>query len=581
MDLILLKLSFIVQIKVGKKGKEITGKDFIKKITPTYSENNPQKVVKYTYTIKNSYLNKKTKIFYVEVIDKNGSDCSLKTYFRIMASKKRYKPDYAPRIKNFSLDGSKLTFIAKDMAGTKTLKLYDLNGSSPSKVVYQNTKILAKGGENVNVKLNKFTQKDGKYKIKIVSVDNASAKLKATRVINFAVETKAVETNIIENNENVQGTSIILHGGLEKDDKKKDTYYLMIDNVHYDFADIEAEIISSDGIKAKDLFWKIENESRRQKQLRKIAVFKSNNDLSVSGKNKVRVNGIGFDETGKTKITVYVKGEAKAICYLKVITSSKNNYPSEGDVRQKDQFSSAIFYLTKDRKSWGKNYVEAYINNAAKIISDEKNDSKFHDEARKKYIYGHIQNGLVIKYNESLNQMTVKSNSIHRQADGVQSGEFKEIKKTKKQGELSANNYLILFTSKNQWMYLLKKEKNDENKRWNQDTNRWVLVNSGISSAGNWRDHFEQYCTYKFNSQYGASMRYQLGESYVKNGTNMGKGIGTCNHLIHSCHINVYNVYGRPTSHGCVHAGTYSDKNAKLYYQIMEEASVCTRFVMF
>ena len=29
--------------------------------------------------------------------------------------------------------------------------------------------------------------------------------------------------------------------------------------------------------------------------------------------------------------------------------------------------------------------------------------------------------------------MTVKSNSIHRQADGVQSGEFKEIKKTKKQ----------------------------------------------------------------------------------------------------------------------------------------------------
>ena len=383
MDLILLKLSFIVQIKVGKKGEEITSKDFIKKITPTYSENNPEKVVKYTYTIKNSYLNKKTKIFYVEVIDKNGSDCSLKTYFRIMASKKRYKPDYAPRIKNFSLDGSKLTFIAKDMAGTKTLKLYDLNGSSPSKVVYQNTKILAKGGENVNVKLNKFTQKDGKYKIKIVSVDNASAKLKATRVINFAVETKAVETNIIENNDNIQGTSIILHGGLEKDDKKKDTYYLMIDNVHYNFADIEAEIISSDGIKEKDLTWKIENESRSQKQLRKIAVFKSNNDLSVSGKNKVRVNGIGFDETGKTTITVYVKGEVKAKCYLKVLTSSKNYYPSERDVRQKDEFSSTIFYLTKDRKSWGKNYVEAYINNAAKIISDEKNDSKFHDEARK------------------------------------------------------------------------------------------------------------------------------------------------------------------------------------------------------
>ena len=250
------KIKFYSVNKSGKKDKEITNnKDFIKKITPIYDEKNKEKIVKYTYTIKNKYLNKKTKIFYVEVIDKNNSDCSLKSFFRIIATKKGYKVDYAPRLRDFTTDGKKLKFSVIDLAGTKTLKVYDLNGANPSKEIYKNSKVLAKGGAKVSLGLNKFTLKDEKYKLKIVAIDNASAKMKAVRVINIAPSDKDNEKEIEKPVENKTGEEILL-----------DREILMIDNKHYNFADLKVIIGNDSDYSKNDITWTVGD--------RKVAVLK-------------------------------------------------------------------------------------------------------------------------------------------------------------------------------------------------------------------------------------------------------------------------------------------------------------------
>ena len=562
MDWILLKLSFIVQIKVGKKGKEITSKDFIKKLTPTYSENNPQKVVKYTYTIKNSYLNKKTKIFYVEVIDKNGSDCSLKTYFRIIASKKRYKPDYSPRIRSFSSDGTKLSFIARDMAGIKTLKLYDLNGSSPSKVVYQNSKTLAKGGAKVNVKLNKFTEKDGKYKIKIVSVDNASAKLKATRVINFAVKTKAVEKEVVKE-ENLSKEAISI-----------DREILMIDNKHYNFADLEVKLGKDTIYTKNDITWTVNNK--------KVAILKKNGKKAqtIKGYLKMKVYGVGF---GDTTVTASLPNGAKATCKIKVIISSREKAPS-GDMVAQDvaeweggpfavtyHTAEHPYYIRQKSVSWGNKYVEAYINNAAKLVKDYQ-DSTFKSEAKKRTIYTYKQSDLKIYYSKNKERITkVTAGHAHKQTDGLRCGIFKEIVLTKKKGELSPNGYLFFFTAKNQWEYLLKLEK--PNEKWNEETNRWILIDSKKSSAGAYRDRFEDYCNEMYCNNNDNC--YLLSMRWTGKGT---KGDNSCGSVIHNDFFAGTKYHGIPSSHGCIHLGTYKDR---IYYNLFVKAGLGTRCIVY
>ena len=555
------KIKFYSVNKSGKKDKEITNnKDFIKKITPIYDEKNKEKIVKYTYTIKNKYLNKKTKIFYVEVIDKNNSDCSLKSFFRIIATKKGYKVDYAPRLRDFTTDGKKLKFSVIDLAGTKTLKVYDLNGANPSKEIYKNSKVLAKGGAKVSLGLNKFTLKDEKYKLKIVAIDNASAKMKAVRVINIAPSDKDNEKEIEKPVENKTGEEILL-----------DREILMIDNKHYNFADLKVIIGNDSDYSKNDITWTVGD--------RKVAVLKSNGKKAnkITGVSKLKIYGVGF---GDTLVTASLPNGAKATCKVKVIISSREKAPS-GDMAAKDvseweggpyevtyHTAEHPYYIRQKSVSWGNEYVEAYINNAAKLVK-EYQDSIFKSEAKMGTIYTYKQSDLKIYYSKSKELITKVSGKYYSQSDRSKYTSFKENSLIKKKGELSPNGYVFFFSAKNQWEYLLKLE--NPNEKWNEKSNPYKLIASKKASAGLNRDHFATYCTAMYMTEQGElSMRY----------TGSGRRYdNSCGHLLHWDFFAGDSRYqGAPSSHGCIHLGTYKDK---IYYKTMVEAGLGTRMIMF
>ncbi len=181
--------------KDGKIGKKITDKIFIKKIDKHYGTNNKSILVDVIYTISNKYLNKKTNEFYVTVSDKSNSPCKLEAFFRIKSNGNRYVADTAPRVQNWKYNKGNCSFVVQDWVGINYVKLYDMYGSNPSNIVLEK-KNLPKGNNNVQLPLNNFTVKNGKYCIKIITQDNNKTnKQLATRVVKFQVSNAKISLN--------------------------------------------------------------------------------------------------------------------------------------------------------------------------------------------------------------------------------------------------------------------------------------------------------------------------------------------------------------------------------------------------
>ena len=202
------KINFY-KAKNGSKGEKITDKNFIKKIEPTYTSNK-KTIFKYTYTISNKYLNKRTNYFYVSVVDEFNSNCTLNTFFGIRSDGKKYIAENAPVVSDWKINNDKVSFIAKDWNGIKYVRLYDLNSQNPTKVVFQKTN-LAKGSSTITFSLKDFSPNMDKYNIKIVTQDiNKTNVQTAIRVISFKVDTISKELNITNIDTGVQGDCVLL-----------------------------------------------------------------------------------------------------------------------------------------------------------------------------------------------------------------------------------------------------------------------------------------------------------------------------------------------------------------------------------
>lgn len=185
----------------GKKGDIITSNKVIK-VKEQLPENGTKKS-KITYSISKKYLNKKTKEFFVDVIDKNNSDSILNAYFRIIYSSKskKYIADYAPRINDWTTDNTNVSFTTTDNAGIDFVKIYDLYSPNPSKNILTGLKFpLKKGTSTIKLKVANLTpNKDGKYKLKVIVQDNnKTLKQKATRIVNFSLTKKTKPANVVD-----------------------------------------------------------------------------------------------------------------------------------------------------------------------------------------------------------------------------------------------------------------------------------------------------------------------------------------------------------------------------------------------
>lgn len=174
--------------KVTSDGKktEISNNDKIitKKET---SESDNSKT--YIYTLSNEFLNKETTRFYISLEDNSGE--FLKSYFRIMNNGKEYSVDYAPRILSWKTDGKKVSFTARDLAGTVKLVLYDMNNNGKVVVTKNNLK---KGNATVTFNISKFKAKDGIYRIQIYAKDKVNGQ-PARREVCFKLPEKKENTS--------------------------------------------------------------------------------------------------------------------------------------------------------------------------------------------------------------------------------------------------------------------------------------------------------------------------------------------------------------------------------------------------
>ena len=152
------------------------------------------------YIMSNEFLNKKTHRFYIELFDNTGN--YIKSYFRIISNGKGYGVDYAPRIIDWGMDNKKAYFYSRDLAGTKELRLYDMNNNE-KKITTKNN--LAKGSAKVKFNISSFKEINGMYRIKIYAIDKKNGQA-AIREISFSL--KEGENNYSNQNNNTEKSVI-------------------------------------------------------------------------------------------------------------------------------------------------------------------------------------------------------------------------------------------------------------------------------------------------------------------------------------------------------------------------------------
>ena len=273
---------------------------------------------------------------------------------------------------------------------------------------------------------------------------------------------------------------------------------LMLTLTHYNFADLKATVTPKNA--------KVRFESKKES----IATVSSK-------KGKVRAKGYG---TTKIIATATYKGKtAKATCNIRVIGPSTLKTSDSGPyVNTRENGSPKTYYIRNYESSkdlevtkwsnkrteaqhWSNEEVESYINNAAYLIKTYPN--KFDESKEQKFYIRGATSG-----------RTVPST-------------VKQYVKPKNEIVVNGGKYILLFTTKNQCLYLLKRNNDGV----------WKLEERVVASAG-----------YYWGPKYS---------NYLVSGHNIGyyafehKGPGTTDTRPTNA-VHTGTTYGRPASGGCI-----------------------------
>ena len=315
-----------------------------------------------------------------------------------------------------------------------------------------------------------------------------------------------------------------------------DQTIMMVDVKHFNIADLTASLSTDETRwKPSDIVWTTGDSD--------IALFwdyKDNLLTEISGE-RATVQGMAY---GETTITASLPNGKSATCNFKVMTSCLDS-----SVGSAYHWVTTTFYLVED--SWGTEYVEAYVNNADRMVKSHANYANFEDDYPARTVYGYWQSDLSISWPDGNSKFSVSGHRHHwNKAKGNWFDD--ETVLVKEEGELSPNDWLLLQTSKNQWEYLLHKE-----------DGTWRVIDERAGTAGPHYEKFNGYMGVVFNSQWGLAAT--IGSN--KRGQTL-KSV-----LLHSG-----GQQGRPTTNGCIALGNYS---SKLYYDTFTLAGLGTRVIAY
>ena len=343
-----------------------------------------------------------------------------------------------------------------------------------------------------------------------------------------------------------------------------DRKILMLDNIKYNIADLTAEV-NTGAYKDSDITWKISNSN--------VAKFNKNGKQygKITGK-KVQVQGLKF---GDTTITASIPNGKSVTCKLKVICSTTENISgdfaynrvADGEyIPTRWQDLGNIFYIRKDKKSWGDDYVSAYVNNMDKLMKDYKSSSKYAAESRQCTVYCYVQKSL--KIHTSGTKITGISGPIYEQSTNIvpaTHSDFYPITKIKKSGELSPTKYLVLFTQKNQWMYLLEKGSNG----------KWKVIKSMYSATGYERDFRGglKFLTIKFRAWNTMELAYCREYNY--------KNASTRQNLMHHNNDISGRDRGTPYTDGCTLLPRDYNTGGWFYTLFVGNEGIGSRYMQF
>lgn len=135
-------------------------------------------------------LKGKTQSFYLKIKDKTGniqySKFRIRVKTKTVKGKKisRYSIDDSPRVIHWKVSNNKVTFEVKDNAGTKYVKIFDLNDNNKEVKKFENLKA---GATSVTIDITKFKEVNGIYKLKIIAADIGKTPQTATRTVYFKI----------------------------------------------------------------------------------------------------------------------------------------------------------------------------------------------------------------------------------------------------------------------------------------------------------------------------------------------------------------------------------------------------------
>ena len=338
-----------------------------------------------------------------------------------------------------------------------------------------------------------------------------------------------------------------------------DKSILMLDNWHYNVGEITATISPKNAYKAKEIKWSVK-DTDGSKVVRFVNSFSDSAKKTVSTTGTtVKVRGIHF---GTAIITATLPNGKSAKVKMKVIASANEKVSGDQYVGGKYQI-----YIRKKSKSWGNEYVESYVNNVAELTKKYATNSKFKHEAAAKKFTVYRQANLKIHYNSATKKITGTSGgtqSFPKVLGGsegrrvLNSSAFKRYTVKKGYGKIDTNGYVFVFTSKNQWGYILKKN----------SSGRFKLVDSKMLSAGMVINKYEMYYIAMYASQYLLTMEAVNYTNNVPFKSSTSTAHGEVKGLM-------IIKRGYPSSNGCTHMGTYADST--IYYQLFVKAGLGTR----
>lgn len=312
---------------------------------------------------------------------------------------------------------------------------------------------------------------------------------------------------------------------------------MMIDVDHFNFADMTCKLSTAKSRwKESDIEWKIADAS--------VASFQTPDGHADKFKGpKAQVEAVEF---GETEITATLPNGNTATCKLKVISTCEDSDHGEA-YRQSDE--GTAYYLVEG--TWGDEFVEAYVNNAEKMVEEHPEYGTFGKESPARNVYVYKQKDLEVYWPEGAEKFVVEGHEHSWERSKGDS--FDEEVLVKKEGDLSPNDWLLLATSKNQWQYLLHKD----------STGKWKVDASRAGSMGPYWGAFNGYMGAVFKSEFGLAATYSTNYEDQRLYTR----------LIHSGGGN-----GKPTSGGCIHLGNYDND---LYYDTFTKAGGGTRVINY